>query len=255
MDEWFRTFFDQLYYETYSIFEDEERNLREAKFIIESMGLSPGSRVLDLGCGYGRHAVYLARQGYYVVCLDLSEYMIRKAEERVAAFNVSNRVELVHSDMRELKYRSEFDGIYMFFTTFGYFSDEENSILLERMSNALKPAGVLLLDLWNPVHIFHIAYINNGVHRIWLEAGDYTVLEETHYDVLNARVNTKRIFYKKGWIQPEERSFSVRVYTYWELRDMMEKAGLRIERTYGSYRGDEYKPASPRMILLARKLK
>ena len=254
MGEWFETFFDRLYYETYRPFETEERNEREARFIVEALGLPQGSTVLDLGCGYARHAVYLARWGYRVTCYDLSEFMLERARERVGEFGVAGSVELVKGDMRELAYESRFDGAYMFFTTFGYFSDRENMLVLERVSRALRPGGALLIDLLNPVRVMYDAYVYGGVKRVWSEVGDYVELEEAVFDVRRARINVRRRYYRRsdgGLV--DERSFTLRIYTYWELREMLEKAGMRLEKAYGSYKGDEYGPTSPRLIVVARK--
>ncbi len=254
MTEWFETFFDELYYETYSVFEDEERNEREAKFIAEALGLPQGSRILDLACGYARHAVYLARMGYRVTCYDLSGFLLEKAGERIREFGVEDRVELVRGDMRRLNYRSVFDGVYMFFTSFGFFGDEENRLVVERVSEALRPNGVFLVDLLNPVMIVYYAVVYGGLRRTWYEAGDYMVLEETVYDLSNARLNARRIFHDKTTGERvAERSFTIRFYMYWELRDLLAEAGLSVERMYGSYRGDEYELKSPRMIVVARR--
>ena len=252
--EWFVGFFDELYYETYSVFESEERNEREARFIAGALGLPEGARLLDLGCGYARHAVYLARWGYRVTCFDLSEYLLERARERVESFQAGGRVELVRGDMRRLEYESEFDGAYMFFTTFGYFSDEENLDVLRRVSRALRPGGVFLVDQSNPVAAMHSAYLHGGSMRVWHEAGGYVVLEEIVYDIVEGRVRTRRAFLKGD--PPRlvaEREFSVRLYMPWELRAALEATGLRVERLYGSYRGEDYKPDSPRLIALARK--
>ncbi len=254
MSHWFEYFFDKLYYETYRVFENEERNESEARFIVDALGILPGSRVLDLGCGYGRHTVYLAKWGYRVVCYDLSEYLLSKARERIENFNVEGMVEIVRGDMRELMYESEFDGIYIFFTTFGYFGDEGNFEVLRRVSKALKEGGKLLLDLWNPVRVLHNAFIYNGSRRTWYEAGKYVVLEETVYDVMSARVNSKRIFYSKDdGRKVGERTFSIRFYTYWELRRMLKEVGLTVTKAYGSYDASEYRITNPRMITVSEK--
>ena len=253
MTEWFEEFFDDLYYDTYSVFEDEERNEREARFIADALGLAPGSLVMDLGCGYARHAVHLAKWGYKVICLDLSRHLLERARGRVSRFGVGDRVELVRADMRSLEYESEFDGIYMFFTTFGYFSDRDNARVLEGVARALKPNGVLLIDLLNPARIMHHAYIYGGVRRTWYKAGDYVVLEESNYDIRGGRIDTRRIFYKGGSVAAERR-FTIRFYMYWEIEKMLESVGMVIERAYGSYSGDGYSVASPRMIVVARKI-
>ncbi len=249
-NEWFREFFDEIYYDTYRVFEDEERNERETKFIADALGLPAGSRILDLGCGYARHAVYLAKWGYHVVCFDLSKYLLEKARARIEEYGVQDRVEIVEGDMRSLDYHEEFDGVYMFFTVFGYFSDEENSEVLRRVARALKTGGRLLIDHLNLARVLNDFYASGGIKRTWHEAGEYLVLEESRIDVRQGRITTNRIFYKKGRLAAE-RSFSLRVYPYWELKSMLEHAGMRIVKDYGTTRGDEYTVSSPRMIIVA----
>lgn len=254
MGEWFEEFFDRLYYETYRPFQSEDVNEKEARFIMEALGLPPGSLLLDLGCGYGRHAVYLARWGYNVVCYDLSDYLLERARERVEEFGVGDRVVLVKGDMRMLDYDSVFDGVYMFFTTFGYFSDEENRDVIRRVSRALKSGGVLLIDVWNPAHVMYNAYLHRGHRTSWFEAGNYIVLEEAYYDIYNGRVNVKRLYLEKSTGKLiGERSFSIRYYTYWELKSIIEESNLAIEKTYGSYKSEKYEASSPRLIIIARK--
>ena len=255
MSEWFVEFFDRLYYETYSAFEDEERNKREAGFIERALGLTGRGRVLDLACGYARHAVYLGLWGYLVTCYDLSGFLLERARERVELFGVGSRVEVVGGDMRVLGLRSGgFDGVYLFFTSFGYFGDEDNETVLRGVARILRPGGRFLVDLWNPVWVMYSAYLSGGVRRTWFEVGDYVVLEETSYDVFGGRVLARRIFYRRDTGERAGvRSFQVRVYTYREMEKMLGRAGLAVERVYGSYGGEEYKPSSPRMIIVARK--
>ncbi|MCE4617169.1 MAG: methyltransferase domain-containing protein [Desulfurococcales archaeon] len=252
--EWFEEFFDDLYYDTYTLFESEERNEREARFIAEALDLPEGSRVLDLGCGYARHAVYLAKMGFEVVCFDLSDYMLSKARKRIEDFKVADRVIVVKGDMRRLDYTGEFDATYMFFTTFGYFSDEENREVIHRVSRALKPGGRLLIDLQNPVRLLSNIYLGRGEWKTWFEAGDYIVLEETIYDLREARIKSKRIFIdRRENCKVAERNLQIRTYMLWELEQLLVEASLETEKVYGDYKLGEYGPASPRMVVVAAK--
>lgn len=93
-------------------------------------------------------------------------------------------MKVVRGDVRSTEYRSEFNGTYMFFTTFGYFSNEENLDVLRRVSRALRPGGVFLVDLINPIALMHNVYNNDGRWRTWYEAGNYIVLEDPTFDLL-----------------------------------------------------------------------
>ncbi len=251
---WFEEFFDKIYYETYQPFETEERNRAESEFIANVLDLPVGSRILDLGCGYGRHAVYLAKIGFKVTCFDLSSYLLSIASERAEKFGVSDRVEIIMGDMRELKFKDEFDGVYMFFTTFGYFSDKDNEKVIEGVSRALRSGGKLLLDLWNPVSIAFRAYIYNGRIDRWYEVGKYIVLESTTYDFNNGYVKAKRKFLIKDTYElVAEREFIVRFYMPWELDKLLLKYDLESIKFIGDYNNNEFNIRSPRMIIIATK--
>ncbi len=252
-DNWYVSFFDKLYYDTYRVFEGEERNEREARLIREVLGLKEGSRVLDLGCGYARHAVYLAKWGIRVTCFDLSNYLLKKARDRVEEFGVEDAIELVHGDMRRLDYKDEFDAAYMFFTVFGYFDEDENRMVLEKVYESLKYGGKFLLDHINIHRVSHQAVVNNGLWKTWYTAGDYIVLEESRFNAMDGYLYTRRIFFTedKGFI--DTRGFRLKLYTYWELRSLLEHIGYSVLNVYGSYRLENYSVTSPRMIIVAEK--
>ncbi len=176
------------------------------------------------------------------------------ASSRIKEFGVEDRVEIVARDMREIDYREEFDGAYMFFTTFGYFSDRENIDVINRLSRALRAGGRVLIDLWNPARTMHIAYEYGGHVNRWFEAGEYIVLEDSSHDVLNGFVRVKRIYVDKESRRiVAERVFKVRVYMPWEVREIFEGASLKVLRFLGDYSGGEYSPSSVRMIVIGVK--
>src|SRR4029434_8542781 len=95
----------------------------EVDFAARVLGLRRGARVLDVPCGFGRHAGELARRGYTAVGVDLSPLMLREARK---AHRERNRLQFIQNDMRRLSYRAEFDAVICLFTSFGYFSEREN---------------------------------------------------------------------------------------------------------------------------------
>ena len=249
--DWYLTFFDELYYETYRPREGEDRNREEAEFIAEALDLPQGSRLLDIGCGYARHAVYLAAMGYRVVGVDVSDYLLRVAEERVREFGVE--VELVRADMRELEYDGEFDGAYMFYTTFGYFDHEGNVEALRRAVRALRPGGRLLIDVVNKYRAVADLVRERGEARRWWSSGGYVVLESSVLDVEEDALVAVRTFIRGGSVVAT-RGFRLRLYSYCELKAMLLEAGARPLRAYGDYRRSPYTASSPRLVVVAERV-
>ena len=115
--EWFYTFFEQDYFRKTPEQVDAaiDECIRQVEFLIDVLGLHPNDRILDLCCGYGRHAITLAKKGYNIIGLDLCKRALILARQK--AHGDGLRIQLVRGDMRELPSEDEFDAIYSFFTS------------------------------------------------------------------------------------------------------------------------------------------
>ena len=181
---WFEEVFDENYLRTLP-FMTPEQTLREVDFIENSLSAEKGARVLDVGCGYGRHAIELVQRGLGVTGLDLSlPLLIRAADE---AQKRALSVNFVHSDMRGLAFDREFDSAYCMLTSFGYFDEETNAKVAEGLARALKPGGRLLLDVVNRDYI-----VGDLPARIWWEGDGCGVLEEVEFNFNTSRILTHR---------------------------------------------------------------
>ena len=106
---WFVDLFDEDYLRTLP-FLTPQATQAEAEFVIDTMSLTPGAQVLDVGCGYGRHAMELAARGFHVVGLDLSTpLLVRGGEE---AHRRGLTINFIRGDMRELDFENQFDAAY-----------------------------------------------------------------------------------------------------------------------------------------------
>jgi SAM-dependent methyltransferase len=243
--DWFEGFFDEDYLRFATDRFPAEETAAEADFLVEGLGLREGSRVLDLACGHGRHSVELARRGCLVIGVDLSGPSLDLAAARAAEAGVEVRFE--RTDMRRIRFDAEFDAVVNMFTAFGYFEDDENRLVLERIAAALVPGGALLMEVGNPVSVFA-----RFEARGWHALSDGTVmLEERVYDAPRGRFETCWTFVHGGGRR--ERRFSHRAYTAPELGTMAEAAGLAVERFWGGFDGSELEMGSRRIVMLARK--
>ena len=143
---WFEEVFDEDYLRTLPFLRPDQ-TLREVEFVAAALNCPAGGELLDIGCGYGRHAIELVQRGFNVTGLDLSlPLLIRAADE---AQRRALSVNFVHADMREMAFEQQFDGAYCMLTSFGYFDEEANLRVAERIARALKPGARLLLDIVN----------------------------------------------------------------------------------------------------------
>ena len=247
-DSWCETFFDHHYQQAFSSFTTPDITQRQAAFMVKALNLAPHSRILDLGCGAGRHSLALGERGFQMVGLDRSETLL--AQARHEGQQRWFPIEFVQGDMRALPYANHFDAVICYFSTFGYFDDAGNRRVLEQVSAALKPGGQLLLDLNNRDHALH----HLSGRRWWPGAGNAVLLEEVHFDAAQSRFTHLWTLIEADGGRYPFPPMRVRVYALHELIALCADAGLHILSVYGGDTGEPYHPqTSPRCILVADK--
>jgi SAM-dependent methyltransferase len=222
---WFEEIFDEDYLRTLP-FMTAEQTMKEVSFIEGSLEAPAGAEVLDVGCGYGRHAIELVQRGLNVTGLDLSlPLLIRAADE---AQRRALSVNFVHADMREMPFDRKFDGAYSMLTSFGYFDEDANLKVAEGVARALKPGGRFLLDIVNRDYV-----VADLPSRIWWEGTGCVVLEEVDFNFHTSRVVTRRsVVFEDG--RQLEQEISVRAYSLHELGRLLRHAGFRVLDISGS---------------------
>jgi len=148
--EWFSTWFDSPFYHILYAQRDESEAAGFITSLQQKLRLTAGARVLDAACGKGRHAITLAQLGFTVDAFDLSPSNIEAAQE----LENKDLLFFVH-DLREpLPLENHYDAIFNFFTSFGYFDDQnDNQKAFNTFSAGLKEDGLLVLDFFNPTYI------------------------------------------------------------------------------------------------------
>lgn len=155
MDNWYEKLFEN-YAHQYDKESFVSGTAGECDFIEEELGFIKGSRILDIGCGTGRHSIELTRRGYTVTGVDLSESQLRRAKEKALEQNLS--VDFQKQDARDLPYYGEFNMAIMICE--GAFplmeTDEMNYQILKSASRALKSKGKLIFTTLNGLFpVFH----------------------------------------------------------------------------------------------------
>ncbi|MHB0878341.1 MAG: class I SAM-dependent methyltransferase [Anaerolineae bacterium] len=144
---WYRDFGDEYRREPYLA-----STGADVDFIEQELAGDRTKRILDLGCGTGRHAIELARRGYSVTGLDLSPSMLAQAE--AAARGEGLAVRFVRGDARAIPFAAEFDAVISMCE--GAFSlmeeDEHDHLILAGVRRALRPGGVFVLETGNAAY-------------------------------------------------------------------------------------------------------
>lgn len=222
----------------------EEDTAGQVDFLEQQLGMLSAMRVLDLGCGHGRHANELAARGHHVTGVDLCEGFLDLARAEAARRGLA--VDYVQADFRALPWEGEHDRAICLFDAFGFFPDHDNMLALAAASRALVPGGMLCLDVRNR------DFMVRGVPPVTvLEKGDDLMIDRHHFDTRTGRLVDQRIIVRGGEVK--RRPFSIRLYTLSEIALLLGAAGLAVTDTFGDFRGAPLTLQSRRMVIVARK--
>jgi len=215
--------------------------------LTDLVGKSKPACVLDLGCGAGHHAVEFASRGYGVVGYDLSLYQLALAAD--VAQERNQKINFLQGDMREMAFEEMFDGVFCWNTTFGYFEEDKNLAVAQRVFKALRPGGMFLIDVIN--RDFAAA---SSPQQVWYEGDSCVCMDDMSVDYISSRLRVKRsIILDDG--RTKESMFSLRLYSLHELGKLLHEVGFRVTEASGhpSTPGVFFGPNSPRIIMLAQR--
>jgi 2-polyprenyl-3-methyl-5-hydroxy-6-metoxy-1,4-benzoquinol methylase len=242
--DWWEKYFDDNYLKLYSYTENSAPT--EVESVLRMLNLKPPAKILDLCCGFGRHSLVLARNGFEVTGLDLSERFLAQARRKADESGI--KITLEQRDMREIQHENEFDAVINLFTAFGFFHTEAEDLkVLKGVAKALKPDGQFIIDSINRDYVIH-----SGQWQRWNIENGTAILEERFFDFFKSRLEIiHHLVNHKTQDRKLESSF--RLYTLREMLAMFAKIGLVLTDVYGDFDGSQYSAKSPRMILVARR--
>lgn len=245
--EWWQDFFSGPVLDFVYKSKDLETTLDETYFIEESLGLGPGSSILDVPCGAGRISIELARRGYAVTGIDLSTELLELAQSKARELKLD--INWLEMDMRNLPWNEQFDGAVCFWSSFGYFNEAGNANFLQHVSRSLKTGASFILD--TPLIETRLPEMESQ-ERVWWPVGELLALEERTFDHETSRIESEWTFIKDGQI--EKKILSQRLYTYLELVTLLEKAGFGNHQAYASIDWEPFGLGSTWLYLTTTKL-
>lgn len=234
MTEWFETWFDEDYARLYAHRDAEEARVALGRAMRVAPELAEGP-VLDLACGAGRHLEILRRANPLAFGMDLSRPLLQMAPGGLRPW-------LLRGDMRQIPVKDgTLHGICLWFTPFGYFSDEQNRALMMRLGALLRPQGVLVMDYLNADLVARTLVPEETVERGIIRAQSRRSLE-------GDRLVKRMVLTRTDTGEVRDVLESVRLYHPTDLQEMAVRAGLRLRRVMGTYAGEAFTDDSPRWI-------
>ena len=247
MGEWFE---DESFWENFGPVMFSEERVKTARAEVDSlialMELAPSAHVLDLPCGVGRHSLELARRGFHVTAVDRTTSYLAAARNQAAQEGLT--IEFVQADMRIFERPNFFDGAINLFTSFGYFDDASDDLMVARnFASSLKPGARLVVDM-NGKEVLARIFRHHDWHH---QADGSLILEERK--ILGAWDGIETHWILIRGADRKEATFSLRLYSGTELATLLKRAGFSEVAIYGSLAAKPYDQSAERLVAVAKK--
>lgn len=241
--EWYKDWFNSSYYHKLYFERDEKEAQAFITRLIDHLKPAANSKMLDVACGRGRHARFLASKGFDVTGIDLSFDSIAFAKQ----FETDN-LHFHQHDMRLPSWINYFDYAFNFFTSFGYFGTRrEHDDAARTIAQSIRPGGYILFDYLN-VHYVEERLFHNEVKEV----------DGTHYEI--HRWHDDDFFFKRIIINDKDLSkpldFTEKVakLSLGDFNDMLSYNKMQVTEVFGDYNLNSYDiKKTPRLIVIAKK--
>ena len=203
-----------------------KNTIKEVAFLLEEFQLPAGSSIIDIGCGTGRHSIELAKRGFNVTGIDISEGMLSEAVKTAKAENV--KVNFIKADATSFKAEDKYDAAVCLcegaFALIGIDEDpfEHDSRILKNVNASLKQGAKFSITTLNALRMIR-EYSQDDVKKGTFDT--YTLTETHPMEYKTDLGNEKVIVKEKG-------------YTGLELKYLLESSGFAVEHIWGGTAGN-----------------
>ena len=211
----------------------------------EVADLSKGNRVLDLFSGIGRHSIELARRGYAVTSVEYQKDYIKIAKRD--AGRLRSKIKFIRGDVRKVKFGEGFDTVLIMYNSFGYFNDRDEHALLKKIAYTIKSGGNLILEILN----------RDWIERNFLpsserKVGDLQIIEKRKYLASKHRMHSVLRYFKANK-ELGKITMSWRLYTFPEIKKLLENTGFSVIETFEDMKARKISPATRLMQIVSKR--
>lgn len=240
--DWYRTFFTTPVMRFWEAAVPPTATASDVAFILRHIAAFPPASILDVPCGSGRHAVALAKMGFSVTGIDLSDASLTRAAELARSAGVA--VRFARSNMLDLDVTEASDAILCMGNSLGYFEPALTHQLFRGFAAALRVGGRLIVD----TSICAESVLPLAAERVFAFPGG-TYEQEITYDAAQSIINTRAQLTIDG--RTHELRYRHFVMTSGELARSVTAAGFDLCRLCGDTDDGAFGPGSPRLLLVA----
>ena len=240
------TYFNGLYKDVWKTIIPAELTVKEVDFMLSYFNLQPGSRVLDLMCGYGRHAIALAKKGMAVTAVDnLSDYT---HQIRAVAETEQLPVKVIEHDVLTYKIDASFDLAICMGNSLNFFNADDTVQLLKNISQHLVQGGHLLINTWSLAEIVFRNFVAQGEKMV----GGINCINESKILFQPTRMETETTLVDAEGNRETKPAIDY-IFSINEIDSMLNQAGLALQEIYSIPGRKKFALGEPRAYIAASK--
>ena len=240
------SYFDGYYKDIWRAIIPAELTAKETSFMLEYFNLQEGSKALDIMCGYGRHAIALAKKGVEVTAVDnLGDY-INEIKEAVSKDKLP--VKVFQADVIQFRSNDVFDLAICMGNSLNFFNANDTYRLLFSIAASLKKGGHLFINTWSLAEIAIKQFTENS----WATVEGLKFLNAAKYLFHPTRIETETtVIANNGDI--ETKTAIDYIYSVAELEAMLDQAGFSVKEIYSIPGRKKFTLGEPRAYIVAEK--
>jgi len=240
------TYFDGYYKDIWRNMIPEQLTVKEVEFMVEYFQLKPGSKVLDLMCGYGRHAIALAEKGISVTAVDNLVQYIDQVKNLVEGTSLP--IKAIREDVLNYVPDEKFDLVLCMGNSLNFFNEADTRLLLSKVNDCLATDGYLLIHSWSILEIVVKTFNPQSSSKI----GDIEMDTTTEFLFQPTRVEAEtKMTMSNGDI--EIKKGVDYVFCISEYEHMLLDSGLSLENFYSIPGKKVFTIGEPRIYIIAKK--
>ena len=238
------TYFDGFYQEVWRAIIPAGLTEREVEFMLPYFALKPGDKVLDIMCGYGRHAIELARKGIEVTAIDNLTSYIKEVNATAKKENLP--ITTIRADVATHNLDDEFNLALCMGNSLNFFNAGDSLQLLKNICDHLIPGGNILINTWS---LAEIAIKHFTAHSSHSFAG-IEFVNKARYLFHPTRVETdSTIIFNDG--RKEEKKAIDYIFSVNEFERLLDAAGFKLKMIYSIPGKKQFSLGDPRAYIVA----
>ena len=247
-DNWYEDFFQGINCELWEKAIPVEVTKQEVDFLLSELNLQTGQHILDIPCGFGRHAIELSKRGFNVTGIDISETFIKGLTKKI--FLEKLNIKAIQADILTIQLNETFSGAVCLGNSFGYFNIDRIKLFVEKVSSSLEIGSKFIINSGMIAESILPNFLNYSKNKSY-NVGNITMDVTNIYNIEDSYMVSNLLYSKEG--KTEKHSFKHYVFTLGEVKRLLKSYGLKTIATYSSTSKEEYKLGDQQVYIVSKK--